>query len=135
MPLFHVNGSLTQTLATLAGSGCLVILARRRLNPSSVRNIWPLVQRYRPAVLGSVPTVLAATLAVPTDGFDTSSLKVASGGRSIPVAIRSALQARLALCRCSKSARRKRRRAISYADRPVRLGSVGGHLPYSRCGS
>lgn len=136
MPLFHVGGSLTQTLATLSGGGCLVILSPAGWrNPNSVRNIWPLVQRYRPAVLGSVPTVLAATLAVPTDGFDLSSLKVASGGGSaIPVAVGSALQARhnVPVLEVYGMTETSSVHTISYADRPVRLGSVGHPVPYSR---
>lgn len=136
MPLFHVGGSLTQTLTTLSAGGCLVILSPAGWrNPSAVRNIWGLVQRYRPSVLGSVPTVLAATLAVPTDGYDLSSLKIASGGGSaIPVAVGSALQARhnVPVLEVYGMTETSSVHTISYADRPLRLGSVGHPVPYSR---
>ncbi len=101
----------------------------------AVRNIWPLVQRYRPQVLGSVPTVLAATLAVPTDGFDLSSLKIASGGGSaIPVAVCTALTKRhnVPVLEVYGMTETSSVHTISYADRPVRLGSVGHPVPYSR---
>ncbi len=136
MPLFHVGGSLTQALSTLAGGGCLVILSPAGWrNPNAVRNIWSLVQRYRPSVLGSVPTVLAATLAVPTDGFDLSSLKIASGGGSaIPVAVCTALTQRhnVPVLEVYGMTETSSVHTISYADRPVRLGSVGHPVPYSK---
>ena len=136
MPLFHVGGSLTQALAMLAAGGCLVILSPAGWrNPSAVRNIWPLVQKYRPQVLSSVPTVLAATLAIPTDGFDLSSLRYSAGGGSaIPVAVGNALQQRhntpvLEVYGMTETASVH---TISFPDREIRLGSVGHPVPYSR---
>ena len=67
-------------------------------NPNAVKNIWQLVERIKPEALSSVPTVLAAALAVPTGGADISSLKfAAAGGSAIPVAVGSAIQDRLKL--------------------------------------
>src|SRR5207253_6782989 len=75
MPLFHVGGSLTQALTTLSASGCLVVLSPAGWrHPNAVKNIWALVERFRPEVLSSVPTVLAATLAIPRGNADISSL-------------------------------------------------------------
>jgi fatty-acyl-CoA synthase len=66
MPLFHVGGALTQALATLSAGGCLVVLSPAGWrNPAAIRNLWPLIERFRPLALTSVPTVLAASLAVP----------------------------------------------------------------------
>src|ERR1700761_547761 len=63
MPLFHVGGSLTQALSQLAAGNCLVVLsAAGWRNPAAVKNIWDLVERFKPELLGSVPTVLAATI-------------------------------------------------------------------------
>src|SRR5437588_371088 len=99
MPLFHVGGSLTQVLTTLSAGGSLVVLSPSGWrNPNAVKNIWQLVERFKPEALSSVPTVLAATLAVPPGDADISSLKYAAGGGSaIPVAVGSAIQDKLKL--------------------------------------
>ena len=49
MPLFHVGGSLTQALANLSAGNCLVVLSPAGWrNPAAVRNIWGLVERFKP---------------------------------------------------------------------------------------
>jgi fatty-acyl-CoA synthase len=61
LPLYHVGGALTQGLSSLAGGGSVVILSPSGWrNPSSVRNVWKLIERFEPTVFGGVPTVLAA---------------------------------------------------------------------------
>ena len=94
MPLYHVGGALTQTLATLSSGCCLVVLSPAGWrNPAALKNLWPLVERYRPEIFSSVPTVLAASLAVPVGNADVSCLRYAAGGGSaIPVAVGKALQ-------------------------------------------
>src|ERR1700730_8911278 len=63
MPLFHVGGSLTAALATVAGGWCLVVLSPSGWrNPNSVKNIWALIDRFKPEAFSSVPTVLAAAV-------------------------------------------------------------------------
>ena len=53
LPLFHVGGSLTQGLAALANGGTLVVLtASGWRDPRALRNVWRLVQRFRPAEIG-----------------------------------------------------------------------------------
>src|SRR5512139_1176106 len=52
MPLFHVGGSLTQALTTLASGGCLVVLSSSGWrNPNAVKNIWGLVERFKAEAL------------------------------------------------------------------------------------
>jgi fatty-acyl-CoA synthase len=104
-------------------------------NAEAVRNVWKLVERYRPAVFGGVPTVLAAALSVPLAGADVSSVQVASGGGSaIPVAVCKAyvevLNAKV--LEVYGMTETSSVHTIGYPDRPLRLGSVGHALPYSR---
>jgi fatty-acyl-CoA synthase len=136
MPLFHVGGSLTQVLATLSSGGSLVVLSPAGWrNPNSVRNIWALVERFKPEALSSVPTVLAATLAVPPGNANISSLKFAAGGGSaIPVAVGSAIQEKLKLpvVEVYGMTETSSVHTMAYPDRPVRLGSVGLPMPYAR---
>ncbi len=136
MPLFHVGGSLTQALPTFSAGGSLVVLSPSGWrNPAAVRNIWGLVERFRPETLPSVPTVLAATLAVPQGTADISSLRYAAGGGSaIPVAVGQAIQDKLKLpvVEVYGMTETSSVHTMAYPDQPIRLGSVGLPLPYAR---
>ncbi|MCG3190403.1 MAG: 2-succinylbenzoate--CoA ligase [Burkholderiaceae bacterium] len=136
LPLFHVGGALTQGLAPLANGGHLIVVsAAGWREPRAVRNVWALVQRYRPKVFGAVPTVLAAALQVPRNGADITSLRYVSGGGSaIPVAVIQAYQREFGLPvlevygmteTCSVH-------TMGYPDIECPAGSVGRPLPYSR---
>ncbi|WP_088286610.1 acyl-CoA synthetase [Ideonella sp. A 288] len=135
LPLFHVGGSLTQGLSALANGGSLVVLtAAGWRDPRAVRNVWRLVQRYRPAVFGAVPTVLAAALQVPRDGADVSSLRRASGGgAAIPVAVTSGYEAMgLPVLEVYGMTETASVHCMGYPDLPRHAGSVGRPLPHSR---
>jgi len=136
LPLFHVGGALTQGLAVLATGGTLVVLSPSGWrNPAATRNVWRLVERFRPATFGGVPTVLVAAMNMPAADADTSSLRRASaGGSAIPVAVgqRCAEQFGIPVLEVYGMTETSSVHTISYLDRPVRLGSVGHPVPYSR---
>jgi fatty-acyl-CoA synthase len=136
LPLFHVGGALTQGLANLANGGTLVVLSPAGWrDPAAVRNAWKLVERYRPKYFGGVPTVLAAALSVPVGDADISSVSVASGGGSaIPVAVCKAYAELIhgPVLEVYGMTETASVHTMSYPQRPLRLGSVGHALPYSR---
>ncbi|HXD41215.1 MAG TPA: acyl-CoA synthetase [Ramlibacter sp.] len=136
LPLFHVGGALTQGLGSLGMGATLVILSPAGWrNPSAVRNVWHLVQRYRPQVFGGVPTVLAAALNVPVGEADVSSIRYCCGGGSaIPVAVARTYESRfkVPVLEVYGMTETASVHLMSYPDRPVRLGSVGHPGPYSR---
>ncbi len=136
MPLFHVGGSLSQALTVLSNGSCLVVLsAAGWRHPGALKHLWRLVDRYRPEMISSVPTILAAALNVPVGDADLSSLKYAGGGGSaIPVAVGEALQARwgVPVIEVYGMTETASVHTLSYPERPIRLGSVGHPVPYSR---
>ena len=136
MPLYHVGGALTQTLATFSSGCCLVVLSPAGWrNPAALRNVWSLIERYRPEIFSSVPTILAASLTVPIGNADISCLRYAGGGGSaIPVAVGKALQEKLSIpvVEVYGMTETASVHTLAYLDRPIRLGSVGHPVPYSR---
>jgi fatty-acyl-CoA synthase len=136
LPLFHVGGALTQGLAPLTAGQQLVILTPVGYrNAAVIRNYWRLVERYRAAVVGAVPTVLAAVLNSPREGVDLGSVRYASGGGSgIPVEVGKAIEAitHTRVLEVYGMTETSSVHTMSYPWREVRLGSVGHPLPYAR---
>ena len=136
LPLFHVGGALTQALQHLSAGGTLVVLsAAGWRNRNAMSGIWRLVNRFKPELLGGVPTVLGAVLNVPMDGNDLSSLRKCTGGGSpIPVAVADAYKERfdVPVLETYGMTEASSCHTISYPERPIQHGSVGHALPYSR---
>jgi fatty-acyl-CoA synthase len=136
LPLFHVGGALTQGLGPLCCGTTLVLVSSQGWrDPQAVKNIWRFVEKYRPSVWGSVPTVLAAALHVPVEAHDRSSISwVSGGGSAIPVAVAQHYQETLGVpvLEVYGMTETSSVHTIGYAHRPIRLGSVGHPVPYSR---
>jgi fatty-acyl-CoA synthase len=136
MPLFHVGGSLTQTLSNLSAGNCLVVLSPSGWrNPAAVKNVWGLIERFRPEIFSGVPTVLAAALSIPPGNADLSSLRyAAAGGSAIPVAVGKAIEEKfkIPVVEVYGMTETSSVHTMAYPDRPIRLGSVGLPVPYSR---
>ena len=136
LPLYHVGGALTQALTSFAAGNCLVVLsASGWRNPAAVKNVWKLIERFRCPVFGGVPTVLAAAAAIPWEGVDVSCIKIFSGGGSaIPVAVGEKFHShfKVPVLEVYGMTETSSVHTISYSDRPLRLGTVGHAVPYSR---
>ena len=136
LPLYHVGGALTQALTSFAAGNCLVVLsASGWRNPAAVKNVWKLIERFRCPVFGGVPTVLAAAAAIPWEGVDVSCIKIFSGGGSaIPVAVGEKFHNhfKVPVLEVYGMTETSSVHTISYSDRPLRLGTVGHAVPYSR---
>jgi len=135
LPLFHVGGGLTQGLSALSHGGHLVVLtATGWRDPRAVRNVWRLVQRWRPAVFSGVPTVMAGALQVPVGDADISSLQVASaGGSAIPVAVVEAFERMgLPVLQVYGMTETASVHCMGYPHLPRHAGSTGRPLPFSR---
>ncbi|TQV67989.1 AMP-binding protein [Exilibacterium tricleocarpae] len=95
LPLFHVAGSTVSSLGTLAAIGNMLLptLGGFR-NPEVISHCWRLVEHYRIAFTGGIPTSVAAMMQVPVGDADISSLKmVAAGGSPVPLSLIDAVQA------------------------------------------
>ena len=136
LPLFHVGGALTQALGPLCCGTALVVLSPAGWrHPNAVRQVWQLVERYQPLVFGGVPTVLAAAALVDAGEADRTSIRMVSGGGSaIPVAVCKdyVRQLGVPVLEVYGMTETSSVHTIGYRDQPVRLGSVGFAVPYSR---
>lgn len=88
LPLFHVAGTITFSLAFfLVGSEVIILSPTGLRNPSVVQNFWRIVERYSVTVAGGVPTVISALLGVPVDA-DLSSVRISiTGSAATPIAL------------------------------------------------
>ncbi len=97
LPPFHVGGSTCGGLAPWSRGATVVFLTPLGMrNPLVGGNFWKLVERFKPSVVGMVPTIWGGLLNVPSEGHDISSIRVTNcGGSTMPVEIANAVKRKL----------------------------------------
>ena len=97
LPPFHVGGATCTGLGPFSEGATVVLLtAAGYRHPQVMSNFWALVDRFRPTVIGMVPTSWGVVLNLPSDGHDLSSVKLAaSGAAALPVEVAKALEQKL----------------------------------------
>ncbi len=135
LPPFHVGGATCAGLAPLSRGATIVMLtAAGYRNPRIIQNLWALVERFRPTVLGMVPTSWGAALNVPTAGRDLSSIRLCNcGGSAMPVEVAKAVQETLHAPMIEGWGMTELHGygSMNPADGEARLGSVGLRTPYT----
>ena len=134
LPLFHVNGVIVTGLtAFLTGSQVLLATPQGYRTPGLIKNFWKIIERHKVSFFSGVPTIYAALLEVPSQGYDLSSLKYAlCGAAPMPVELIRQFEQRsgvrliegygLTEGTCGSCA--------NPADGEMRPGSIGLRMPY-----
>lgn len=134
LPLFHVNGVIVTGLtAFLTGSQVLLATPQGYRTPALIKNFWKIIERHKVSFFSGVPTIYAALLEVPSQGYDLSSLKYAlCGAAPMPVELIRQFEQRsgvrliegygLTEGTCGSCA--------NPADGEMRPGSIGLRMPY-----
>lgn len=135
LPPFHVGGAICAGLGPLSRGNTIVLLTPGGFrNPLIIQNLWALVARFRPTVLGMVPTSWGAALNVPSDGHDLSSVKLCNvGGSTMPVEIAKAVQAALKVPVIEGWGMTEVHgyASMNPAGGEARIGSIGFRAPYT----
>ncbi len=92
-PLFHVAGAFVYGLSVFAAGASIVIPTRLGMrNRAFVDTVWKQVERYGVTLIGGVPTVISALVAVGIDA-DISSLRLMlTGGSPLPAELACAFE-------------------------------------------
>lgn len=81
LPLFHVNAAVvTGLMPFLQGASVVLGTPAGFRTPGLIPRFWEIVQDHRITAFSGVPTLLAALLEHPSDGFDLSSFRFAICG-------------------------------------------------------
>lgn len=134
LPLFHVNALLGTGLAVFAQGGHVLLAPPGGFrSPGLIQRFWEIVETHRVNAYSAVPTVYASLLQVPTDGYDTSSLKLAlCGAAPMPVELfrKFEQQSGLRILEGYGLTEGTCVSSINPAEGEARIGSIGMRVPW-----
>jgi fatty-acyl-CoA synthase len=135
LPPFHVGGAYCAGLAPLSCGATVVTLTPSGFrNRNVVAHFWALVERYRPTVLGIVPTAWSAVMTFPSDGLDLSSIRICnSGGAALPLELARSVgeRTRVPVVEGWGMTETHGFASMNPASGECRIGSVGLRAPYT----
>ena len=134
LPLFHCNGTIVTGLSFFA-TGCRVVLLSPMgfRDPSIMTNFFKIVDKFKPAMFSSVPTVLSVLLDIPVGDADISSLKyVVCGAAPLSVELFKRFEAHsgMKILEGYGLTEGAVASSINPKDGDRKVGSVGMRMPY-----
>lgn len=89
LPMFHVGGAIVNALSSIAkGLNTLLPTIGGFRNPEVIQQHWRIVEQYKVALSGGIPTSVAAIAATPVEDANLSSLKyMIAGGAPVPASL------------------------------------------------
>jgi acyl-CoA synthetase (AMP-forming)/AMP-acid ligase II len=93
LPLFHNNGLVVSLTASLHAGGAIVLIDPK----ASLRSFWALVERYRATFTSVMPSILAAVLALGSEGRPGQLKGIISGGQYLPPSLRHKFESKFAV--------------------------------------
>ena len=93
LPLFHNNGLVVSTTASLHAGGTVILIDPK----ASLRSFWALVERYRATFTSVMPSILAAILALGSEGRPGRLKGIISGGQYLPPSLRQKFENKFAV--------------------------------------
>lgn len=136
LPLFHVNGQIVTGLAPWSQGGHVVLgTPQGYRGPGVLDNFWALAQHFKLIAFSGVPTVYAALVERPSQGFDLSSFEFAlCGAAPMPVGLFQRFEKEIGL-RILEGYGLTEGACVSSVNPPGgerRTGSIGFRLPYQK---
>lgn len=136
VPLFHVTGVFSNSLAPLAFGGSIVMLtAGGWRHPTVLRNLWEIIAHFRITGMTIVPTVVNLLLQIPVRNADISSLTYCGCGTApLSVHVARAFEEKIGL-QIHEGFGMTEGTAVS-ASNPrygeKKIGSIGLRIPYQQ---
>lgn len=90
LPLFHNNGLVVSLASALHAGGAIIMIDPK----ASLRSFWALVERYNATFTSVMPSILAAILALGSDGRPGYLKGIISGGQYLPPSLGKRFESR-----------------------------------------